>query len=120
MASKAGKSELIKALIQRDPTLEEPEARALLDNVVGAFVDLLAEHDSVQWLGFVTAKKNERPARQTRSPRTGEVVDVPACTVVSLSAGEHLKRAVQPQASGGDDDAQVAATTSTDGVPFGT
>ena len=44
--------------------------------------------------GFLTLDVAERDARTGRNPRTGEPLEIAARTVVRVSAGQALKRAV--------------------------
>lgn len=46
--------------------------------------------------GIGVLEVKERKARQGRHPRTGEMLTIPACTVVRLRVAGALKKAVNP------------------------
>lgn len=62
---------------------------------VTAFVDVVTEAlvngDVVNITGFVKITPRTRPARKGRNLKTGEVIDVAECQVVSFKAGRTLK-----------------------------
>lgn len=54
---------------------------------IAAFIETVKEND-VQLIGFGTFKMTDKPARQARNPRTGEVVEVAAKTVLTFKASK--------------------------------
>lgn len=53
--------------------------------------DAIAAGDKVQFLGFGTFEKRERPARTARNPRTGENIEIAAASVPAFKPGKALK-----------------------------
>jgi len=47
--------------------------------------------------GFGTFEVHERPARQCKNPRTGEIMTTKPCKALAFKAGKTLKDAVNPE-----------------------
>ena len=69
-------------------------AKEIVDTLVGAISDALAQNDSVQIAGFGTFKVNQRKARVGRNPQTGESIQIPAAKVPKFVAAKALKEAI--------------------------
>lgn len=67
-------------------------------NCIDAFIDVVKESLSqgkeVRIVGFGTFLTADRAASQGRNPRTGEVIQIPACRVAKFKAGKELKQSV--------------------------
>jgi nucleoid DNA-binding protein len=72
----------------------QKQAKEVVDCVLDAITDALANQDTVQIAGFGSFKVSERKARTGRNPRTGEPIEIPAAKVPKFSAGKALKDAV--------------------------
>ena len=67
-------------------------AQALKD--AKAYTDALANGEKIQLIGFGTFEVRERAAKDSKNPRTGETIHVPAKKAPAFKAGKALKDAV--------------------------
>ena len=72
----------------------QKQAKEVVDCMLDAITDALANQDTVQIAGFGSFKVSERKARTGRNPRTGASIQIPAAKVPKFSAGKALKDAV--------------------------
>ena len=87
------KQELI-ALIAEEHGMSKAQAGRVVDSVFDNIVKALAQGDTFQLVGFGTLKTAKRDARQSRNPRTGEAIQVPATVVPKFIPGKAFKDAV--------------------------
>lgn len=87
------KTELIAAVAEKTD-LSKKDADAAVSAVLGAITDALKAGDKIQLVGFGTFEVRNRAAKQSRNPRTGETMTVPASKVPAFKAGKALKDAV--------------------------
>ena len=87
------KQELI-ALIAEEHNMSKAQAGRVIDSVFDNIVKAVAHGDVFQAIGLGTFKTFERQARQSRNPRTGEVILVPAAVVPKFVPGKAFKDAV--------------------------
>ena len=87
------KSELI-SFVAKMGGLSKKDAEKAVNAVCAAVTNALAGNDNVQIIGFGTFEVKQHNARQGRNPKTGEIIDIPACKAVSFKAGKSLKEAV--------------------------
>jgi DNA-binding protein HU-beta len=87
------KSELI-SLIAEKGEMTKKDAEKALNAVTGSVTEALSKGEKIQLIGFGTFEVHHRDARKTRSPQTGEMIDVPAKEVPVFKAGKALKDAV--------------------------
>jgi DNA-binding protein HU-beta len=72
-----------------------PEAvRRALNAIVDSIVEVVGSGDSVSIPGFGTFSSKHRAERIGRNPRTGELMEIPACNVPVFKPGNQLKDAV--------------------------
>ena len=69
-------------------------AGAAVAAVFASIADALARGEDVTVMGFGRFARNDRPAREGRSPRTGERIAIGPSTGVSFKAGKTLKDAL--------------------------
>ena len=74
--------------------LTKADATRALDATMSGVVAGLKKEGKVALTGFCTFTTQYKPARKGRNPRTGEAVDIPARTAVSIKAGSKLKDAL--------------------------
>jgi DNA-binding protein HU-beta len=74
--------------------ITKKQAAKVVDSVLGAVKNALAEGDSVSLIGFGTFSVKERAAREGRNPRTGKPIKIPKKNVPSFKPGKALKEAV--------------------------
>lgn len=72
----------------------QKQAKEVVDCMLDAITDALANQDTVQIAGFGSFKVNHRKARTGRNPRTGASIQIPAAKVPKFTAGKALKDAV--------------------------
>lgn len=87
------KNELISAVAEA-ASLTKKDATAAVNATFDAITKAMAEGDKVQLIGFGTFETRERSAKTAKNPRTGEVVNVPACKAPAFKAGKALKETV--------------------------
>ena len=87
------KTELTAKVAEKTGLTKEQSDNA--DNAVfGALTDALAAADKIQLVGFGTFAVKYRAAKQSKNPRTGEKITVPATYRPAFSAGKSLKEIV--------------------------
>ena len=80
------KSELIKAAAAK-AEVSAALAAKVIDAALEASAEALKNGENVQVVGYATLSLVERPARQAKNPRTGEVINVPAKKAVKAKLG---------------------------------
>lgn len=88
------KSELV-ALLSEKTDLKRKEVEAVLNGFWETLSDALVKGESVSFVGIGTFSIKQRAARQSRNPRTGEPISIPATIVPHFSAGKILKEKVK-------------------------
>lgn len=87
------KSELVEAvMIEAD--LNRREATAAVSAYCGVIERALKQKEAVSLVGFGTFRVANRPARNGRHPKTGEVIKVRASLSPVFKAGKTLRDAV--------------------------
>lgn len=81
--NKQGLIEAVAAKAQ----VSKAEASKVLDAALEAAVEAVKKGEGVQLVGYLTLAPVQKPARQAKNPRTGEVVNVPAKQVVKAKLG---------------------------------
>ena len=87
------KTDLVNAIAEKAGLTKADSARALEAMIEGIEKGLKKE-GKVTITGFCTFAAKKKKATTARNPRTGEVVPVPAKTVVTIKAGSKLKEAL--------------------------
>jgi integration host factor subunit beta len=95
------KSELIRYIADRFPTLTVTDADAAVDLVLEKMTHTLAAGDRIEIRGFGSFALNYRPPRQGRNPKSGNKVEVPAKHVPHFKAGKALRNRVDATAAPG-------------------
>ena len=80
--------------VAEEAGLTKADATRALDAVLNGIVKGLQDEGKVTLTGFCTFTAQNRAARKGRNPRTGETVNIPARTAVSIKAGSKLKDAL--------------------------
>lgn len=88
------KTELIKNVAEVTGKTQK-ETREVVESVLEAMAETLAEGEEVNIHGFGKFKVVERPARQGRNPKTGEAIEIPARNALKFKPASRLKEAVQ-------------------------
>ena len=88
------KTEFINAIAAAEG-LEKKKAEQAVNAVFAGVQDALAKGEKLQIVGFGTFEVRERPAKQGRNPKTGEVIEIAASKSPAFKAGKALKDAVK-------------------------
>lgn len=86
------KQELISHIAQHAELTRE-NAKNALDALIEGIKSSLSNGQDVRLVGFGTFSVADRPAREGRNPRTGEVIKIAASRQVKFKAGKELKEA---------------------------
>lgn len=89
----AGKTELVERIAFETGMAKAHAARAI-EVIVDALGEWLHAGDRVVIPGLGSFYASERPAREARSPRSGEIVQVAASRTVRFRPGKELKSLV--------------------------
>ena len=88
------KSELVAAIAASTGKTKK-DTEVVVDAVVDLITEALAKGDSVRLIGFGSFIVKDRPARERRNPRTGEVLNVAASKAPAFKAGKELREKVK-------------------------
>jgi len=85
------KADLIESLRTRIPGLNQSEAAALVDDVLGIVKDSLSHGEEVKLTGFGIFDVRSKSTRTGRNPQTGEPLTIEARRVVRYRPSDLLK-----------------------------
>ena len=88
------KSELIAVLHKKMPLISDKDVELAVDYLLQAITDALSNGERIEVRGFGVFSLNQRPPRQGRNPKTGELVQVPAKPAIHFKAGKELRERV--------------------------
>ena len=83
------KTELVKKISEK-AGLSQADSKKALEATLESVKEALAANDSVALIGFGTFSVSERPERQGKNPRTGEIITIAAQKVAKFKAGAGL------------------------------
>lgn len=83
------KTDLIKKISEK-AGLSQADSKKALEATLDSIKEALAADDSVSLIGFGTFSVVERPARQCRNPRNGEIINIEAKKAAKFKAGASL------------------------------
>ena len=84
------KAELVSAIVEKAGT-KKKDTEAVLNAFVEVVKAAVEAGDKVQLIGFGTFEARERAARKGTNPKTGERIDIPACTVPAFKVAKSFK-----------------------------
>ncbi len=87
------KAELIAQISEKND-IPKKDAEKALTAVISAITDALVSGEKVQLVGFGTFEVRDRKEKESKNPRTGETITVPAKKAPAFKAGKALKDAV--------------------------
>jgi nucleoid DNA-binding protein len=76
------------------PGITKKDCARVVDGLLNAIKNALAEQENIEIRGFGTFKVRKRKARMARNPRTGEAVEVPARVVPIFKPSKDLRSQV--------------------------
>ena len=80
--------------IAEEAGLTKADATRALDAMQNGVTEGLKNEGKVTLTGFVTFQAKAKEAKVGRNPKTGEAVNIPAKTAVTIKAGSKLKEAL--------------------------
>ena len=84
------KTELIAAVAEK-AEISKKDAEKAVKAFTEVVSDELVKGEKIQLVGFGTFEVSERPAREGRNPKTGEVMTIAASKAPKFKAGTALK-----------------------------
>lgn len=84
------KTELIAAVAEK-AEISKKDAEKAVKAFTEAVSEELVKGEKIQLVGFGTFEVSERPAREGRNPKTGEVMTIAASKAPKFKAGKALK-----------------------------
>jgi len=88
------KSELIEKVSQSNAFLNAKVSEIVVNTVFDSIEEALKSGDKVEIRGFGSFTIRERPGREARNPKTGEVVRIPSKKTPFFKTGKELKERV--------------------------
>ena len=85
------KSELIRALNEKLPELQQRDVELALNCILGQMMAALVQGERIEIRGFGSFNLHHRLARIARNPKTGEAVNLPAKVVLHFKPGREMK-----------------------------
>ena len=90
------KADLVEQVAEAiGPGITKKDCALVVDGLLNAIKDALAEHEHIEIRGFGTFKVRKRKTRMARNPRTGESVEVPSRSVPVFKPSKHLRARVE-------------------------
>ena len=84
------KAELVTAIVVKEGS-KKKDTEAVINAFVEVVKTAVEAGDKVQLFGFGTIEALERSARKGTNPKTGERIDIPACTVPAFKVAKSFK-----------------------------
>ncbi len=89
------KADLVEQVTEAiGPGITKKDCALVVDGLLNAIKQSLADHNHIEIRGFGTFKVRERKARMARNPRTGDKVRVPARCVPVFKPSKNLRAQV--------------------------
>ena len=89
------KSEIIKQLHKKHPSLNRSQIEAIVDIMFDTIADSLTDHKPVELRDFGRfSVKTIKAKYNARNPKTGEIIYVPERKKISFKMSKHLKQEV--------------------------
>ena len=71
------------------------QARAEIERFENAFKDITAESGGVNLVGFIKSEVIDKPAHESKNPRTKEKITVPAKKVIKVKANPSFAKMLE-------------------------
>ena len=86
------KSEIIKQLHKKHPSLNRSQIEAIVDIMFNTITDSLIKHEHIELRNFARfSVKTIKAKYNARNPKTGEIIYIPEKKKVSFKMSKHLK-----------------------------
>jgi integration host factor subunit beta len=90
------KADLVEEVAEAiGPGITKKDCALVVDGLLNAIKNAMAEHDHIEIRGFGTFKVRKRRSRMARNPRTGDPVEVPARAVPLFKPSKDLRESVE-------------------------
>ena len=87
------KKELAEAIASKQG-IDLKTVEKVINCSIDTIVEVVAQGDSVQFVGFGTFSQSVRSERNGRNPKTKEAIIIPACKTPKFKAGKVFKDAL--------------------------
>ena len=95
------KADLVEQVAEAiGPGITKKDCALVVDGLLNAIKNALAQHEHIEIRGFGTFKVRERKSRLARNPRTGEPVEVPPRAVPVFKPSKELRAMVEERPLG--------------------
>ena len=71
------------------------QARAEIERFENAFKDITAESGGVNLVGFIKSEVKDKPAHESKNPRTKEKIIIPAKKVIKVKANPSFAKMLE-------------------------
>jgi integration host factor subunit beta len=85
------KSELIRALSDKLPEHKASDVELAVNHMLNQIMNTLVEGQRIEIRGFGSLELRHRAPRQSRNPKTGEVVNLGSKAVVHFRPGKEMR-----------------------------
>ena len=90
------KADLVEQVAEAiGPGITKKDCALVVDGLLNAIKNALAQHEHIEIRGFGTFKVRERKSRLARNPRTGDPVEVPPRAVPVFKPSKELRAIVE-------------------------
>ena len=87
------KAELVEA-ISNETGLSKTKSNEVVNTLVNKITESLKNGEKVSLVGFGSWSTTNRPERQGRNPKTGEIITIPSKNVAKFKPGNELTKNV--------------------------
>jgi len=87
------KAELVEA-ISNETGLSKTKTNEVVNTIVNKITESLKNGEKVSLVGFGSWSTTNRPERQGRNPKTGEIITIPSKNVAKFKPGNELTKNV--------------------------
>ena len=89
------KKDIVKTIANKHDDFTQKEIVEILDDFFDIVKQEVAKGEKVSLLKFGTFESKVRASRQGRSPQTGELINIPACSVPKFKPASSFKDVVK-------------------------
>jgi integration host factor subunit beta len=88
------KSELVHALSEKLPELQQRDVELALNCMLNQMADALVQGERIEIRGFGSFDLRHRPPRIARNPKSGESLSLPAKVAMHFKPGKEMRNRV--------------------------
>lgn len=79
------------SVVSENVDMTKKDVATVVNETLFQITAALSKGEKVHFSGFGSFQRRDKDARTARNPRTGEVVEVPACAVPVFKAGKVMR-----------------------------